>query len=220
LRSESLSETSPISEILDISEPDGLAGFKRALLEQHRKRHIALKWAADEDLANIIMARRLEVEGIVHSIRLGNEAKLRDGTRENQRRARLKKREYESELIEVFFEKIESALRLRLEEFRRSPEYGRAMEALAVEARELLGGGPAVALVEKGEGVFLRSLDLEVMEELVDCWGGLVMLSEGVDKNGPLVDNTFKTRWKRLYPSFALLLCKNFPRGKEQNKHV
>jgi vacuolar-type H+-ATPase subunit E/Vma4 len=180
-----------------------LAGFKEALLTQHRERYLALKRSVDEDLADMIAARRLDVERIVYGLRRSCEKRLEEGLAANRRYINLKKRRDEMELQNSFFERLENGVREKIEIFRRSPGYGDAMKALAEEALERLPA-PSVAWVEKGDAVFLKPEGnfLEVRETLQDVWGGLV-LTEGKE-GGKIVDNTFRTRWKRLYPFFVV----------------
>jgi vacuolar-type H+-ATPase subunit E/Vma4 len=203
-------EGEDVSSSLPMSS--ALAGFKRALLEQRDRRHAALKSAADDDLAGIITARRLEVERAVPSMRKRNQARLSEGIREYRRAAGLKKKECEPELMGFFLEKLEEAVRLRLKELRASGRYREVMEALAAEAQKILGPCQA-ALVEKGDEDFLafmtsppRPDGFQVRGELEDSWGGLVMVGSG----GRLVDNTLKTRWKRLSPSLMTSLHRDF----------
>jgi hypothetical protein len=193
-------------------EPE-LAGFREALLVQHKKRVLALKRSLDEDLADIITARRIEVEGVVHGLRRDREKLLEEGLRANRRYETHQKNIYEMELRDLFSQALEKAVRSRLEAFRRSPRYGSALAALAAEAQTQENSAfPWVVLVEKGDALFLsRSLSpggniREVREELADVWGGLMLVETGEggkNESGRIVDNTFRTRWRRLYPSFA-----------------
>jgi hypothetical protein len=193
-------------------EPEDLAGFKEALLIQHKKRCLALKRSVDEDLADIITARRIEVEGVVYGLRRSREKRLEEGLKANVRHAKRRKKEYEAELRGVFFETLERTVRSRLEAFRRSPRYGEVLAALAEEAQLRTHTHTNkdsaihwVALVEKGDALFLppssRGNIREVREELRDAWGGLVLVEAG--GGGRIVDNTFHARWRRLSPSFA-----------------
>ncbi|MDR2136880.1 MAG: hypothetical protein LBO68_01205 [Synergistaceae bacterium] len=180
-------------------EPEDLIGFREALLVQHKKRCLALKRSVDEDLADIISARRIEVEGIVHGLRRSREKRLEEGLEANLRYSRHQKKVYEGELQDVFFEALEKEVRSRLKTFRRSPRYGAALAALAAEAQQNFAF-PWVALVEKGDAPFLplspRGNIQEVREELGDVWGGVVLVAAG--GCGRIVDNTFRTRWRRL----------------------
>jgi vacuolar-type H+-ATPase subunit E/Vma4 len=192
--------------------PD-LEGFAKALLIQTQNRCLAMKREVDEDLADIITARRIEVEKIVHDLRRGGEKRLEEGLKSNRRHAELRKKVCMSELQEGFFEHLEALVRARAEAFRRSSLYGRAMRSLALEALEHFPF-PAVALVEEGDAVHLdprggspRSGNpleniQEVREELRDAWGGLVLAEAGKER-GRFLDNTFRTRWRRLHAAFA-----------------
>jgi hypothetical protein len=197
-------------------ESADLIGFRNALLEQHKERYFALKRSVDDDLADIITARRLEVEGIVQAVRRFCETRLAEGLKANRRYEKLQKRMYAVELQNAFFRELEEAQQRRFEVFRRSPRYKDAMYALAAEALEnyglsirTQGGKPPrelrlIALVEKGDAVFLPPQEniVEIREELKDVWGGLALVEERKG-GGRLVDNTFRTRWRRLYPSFV-----------------
>jgi vacuolar-type H+-ATPase subunit E/Vma4 len=186
-----------------LPELNDLAGFEEALLEQHKKRCLVLKRSVDEDLADMITARRLEVERIVHNLGRSSEKRLSEGQKALRRRAELQKKAFMIELQDTLLGRLEEKVRARLEAFRRSPRYGDAMNALAAEARKALPS-PSVLWVEKGDSVFLKPEGnvLEVREELKDAWGGLV-LAEKKEK-GKVVDNTFRTRWRRLCPFFVV----------------
>jgi vacuolar-type H+-ATPase subunit E/Vma4 len=197
-----------------LDEPEDLAGFKEALLIQHKKRCAALKRSVDDDLADMITARRIEVEGIVYGLRRRREKHLEEALQANSRYVKRQKKNYDAELQGIFFEALEEAVRSRLETFRRSPRYGSVLTALAAEAQGQAQAQaqaqenvsfPWVALVEKGDALFLspssRGNIREVREELRDVWGGLVLVEAG--GGGRIVDNTFRTRWRRLSSSFA-----------------
>jgi vacuolar-type H+-ATPase subunit E/Vma4 len=186
--------------------PD-VEGFKRALLIQYQKRCREMKRDVDEDLADIITTRRIEVEKIVHDLRRSSEKRLAEGLKNNRRCAELRKKVSMSELQKGFFEHLEELVRSRVEEFRRSPRYESAMRNLALEALEHFPF-PAVALVERGDAACLSALAdgsggvREVREELRDVWGGLVLAEAGKER-GRFLDNTFRTRWRRLHAAFA-----------------
>ncbi|MDR3265188.1 MAG: hypothetical protein LBT15_04155 [Synergistaceae bacterium] len=202
-----------------------LSGFREALLAQHMERTLARKRVVDEEIADIITARRLEVEGVVHRLRRASADELNEGLSANRRYGESRTRFRRAELRDDFIARLEKSVAGRLRELRSAPGYGRILIALAVEAAEVLSP-PFVVLVEKGDAVFLTSetgfsdrtgnnpqasegstplaFDFnrdvsEIREDLKDSWGGLVL----VGAKGRLVDNTFRTRWKRLYPSFA-----------------
>ncbi|MDR1873830.1 MAG: hypothetical protein LBQ90_02290 [Synergistaceae bacterium] len=185
------------------AEERDLSGFREALTAQHMERSLALKRAVDEQIADMIMARRLEVEGIVHRLRCASKAGLSEGLSANRRHGELRMRSCRAELRNEFVELLENRIAGRLKALRSTREYGKTMEALAEEASEGLSP-PFVALVEKGDAAFLRARgDIrELREELRDAWGGLVLI-EADKKMGRLVDNTFRTRWRRLYPFFS-----------------
>jgi vacuolar-type H+-ATPase subunit E/Vma4 len=201
-----------------------LEGFKRALLLQHRKRCAEMKRRIDEDLADIITARRIEVEKIVYGLRRACEKHLSDGLRNNRRRAELQKKIRMSELQKGFFDHLEARVRSRAEAFRRSPRYESAMRNLALEALEHFPF-PAAALVERGDAAFLSSLVAEgarrgageireIREELRDVWGGLILTEAGKERvGGKLLDNTFRTRWRRLHAAFAEKLWREIHEG-------
>ncbi|MDR3231283.1 MAG: hypothetical protein LBT65_07575 [Synergistaceae bacterium] len=178
-----------------------LSGFREALAVQRMERTLALKRAVDEEIADIITARRLEVEGVVHRLRRASAAELNAGLSASRRYGERRMRSCRIELRNAFFERMEDRIAERLRELRSSRGYGQIMAALAKEAAENLSP-PFVALVERGDAVFLRSDgDIrEVREDLENVWGGLV-LTEAEGRG--LVDNTFRTRWKRLRPSLA-----------------
>jgi vacuolar-type H+-ATPase subunit E/Vma4 len=184
-----------------------LEGFETALLRQHEERRLALKRTVDEDLADIIAARRLEVENIVHSLRRSREERLEEDLKENRRRAELRKKAYLSELERAFLETLEDALCSRVEILRRSPRYKDVMKGLALEAAEGFPF-PSVALVESGDAACLASCGaacpgiVEIRENLRDKWGGLVLVEAGKER-GRFLDNTLRTRWERLRPVFA-----------------
>ena len=188
-----------------LTEGDDLSGFWAAMLAQHRDRCLALKRVVDDDLADMITARRLEVEGIVHGLRRSCAARLIEGLEANRRVEERQKRACEAEVQEVFSALLEDALRLRLEDFRRSPEYRDVMEALAAEALKALPS-PLAILVEKGDGGVLSpgGVFREIREELEGVWGGLILVGEG-----QVVDNTFRTRWRRLRSSFTSILAES-----------
>jgi vacuolar-type H+-ATPase subunit E/Vma4 len=168
-----------------------------------------MKREVDEDLADIITTRRIEVEKMARDLRRSCEKRLADGLKNNRRYAELQRKVSMSELQKGFFEHLEDLVRSRMEAFRRSPLYESAMRNLALEALERFPF-PAVALVEKGDAACLLAPDAadvrrnvrEVREELRDVWGGLVLVGVGKER-GRVLDNTFRTRWRRLHAAFA-----------------
>ncbi|MDR1648750.1 MAG: hypothetical protein LBR71_00690 [Synergistaceae bacterium] len=192
------------------ASPLALEGFKKALLIQHRKRCLEMKREVDEDLADIITTRRIEVEKIVRDLRRSSEKRLAAGLKNNRRYAELQKKICMSELQKGFFEHLEELVRFRVEAFRRSSRYESAMRALALEALDHFPF-PAVALVERGDAACLPApgafgagpgIIQEVREELRDVWGGLVLVEAGKER-GRVLDNTLRTRWRRLHSAFA-----------------
>jgi vacuolar-type H+-ATPase subunit E/Vma4 len=183
-----------------LPEADDLAGFKKALLGQHRERCLALKRLVDEDLADMITARRIEVERIVHGLRRSRERRFDEGTRANRRHVELQKKAFKIEVRDRLFRRLEEKVRASLEAFRCSSRYGDAMEVLAAETLKILPV-PSTVWVEKGDSIFLKPGGniLEVCEGLEGAWGGLLTEAK---EGGRLVDNTFRTRWARLRPFF------------------
>jgi vacuolar-type H+-ATPase subunit E/Vma4 len=178
---------------------DDLNGFEEALLAQHRERCLVLKRSVDEDLADIITMRRLEVERIVHNLRCSRKKRFDEGVKANRRRVELQKKTFKIGLQDRLFERLEEKVRVRLEIFRRSSRYGDVMKALIAEVEGFFSS-PSIVWVEEGDSVFLRSGGvLEVREGLKDVWGGLLIEEK---ESGRLVDNTFRTRWRRLRPFF------------------
>lgn len=182
--------------------PQDLSGFREALTAQYRERQRTLKRAMDDELADVIAARRLEVEGIVHRLRRSSEDLLREGQAADRRYLESRVRSCRAAMQNSFLVHLEKAILARVDALRLSGEYEDVMNLLASEARERMGG-PSVALVEKGDAVFLKALgDIrEVREELEGVWGGLMLI--GTEEQGKrVVDNTFRTRWSRLCPGF------------------
>ena len=95
-------------------ELDELSGFKEALLAQHKERCLALKRSVDEDLADIITLRRLEVERIVHDLRCSREKRFDEGIKANRRHVELQKKAFKIELQDRLFERLEEKGRARL----------------------------------------------------------------------------------------------------------
>lgn len=184
-----------------------LSDFRSALSFQFEERIQTLKRAVDEEMADIITARRMEVEGIVYRLRRAAAQRLNDGLRANRRYGERRAKAGEVGLRSDLMGRLEARISEGLRDFRRtSPrEYEEVLRALAEEASEGLES-PLVALVEKGDAGFLKGrkeiCDIcEVREELEDVWGGLVLVEAGKGESR-LVDNTFRTRWRRLYPAF------------------
>jgi hypothetical protein len=173
-----------------------------------------MKREVDEDLADIITTRRIEVEKIVHDLRRSSEERLAAGLKNNRRYAELQKKICMSELQKGFFDHLEELVRFRVEAFRRSSRYESAMRELALEALDHFPF-PAIALVERGDAACLpapgvlgvgagRGVIQEVREELREVWGGLVLVEARKERGGgKILDNTLRTRWRRLYSAFA-----------------
>jgi vacuolar-type H+-ATPase subunit E/Vma4 len=183
-----------------LPESDDLAGFKKALLAQHKERCLVLKRSVDEDLADMITARRIEVERIVYTLRRSREKRFDEGSRANRRHVELQKKAFKIELQDRLFGHLEKKVHADLAALRRSPRYEGVMRALITEALEILPF-PSIVWVEKGDSVFLEPGGnvSEIREGLEDVWGGLLVEAK---EGGRLVDNTFRTRWERLRPFF------------------
>ena len=180
------------------SEREEFSGFKEAIIEQYKTRYLALKRQADEEIADMIAARRIEVEKTVHELLVSCERKLAEGLRANRRHAELRVAAFQSEILGVLLSELEERAKARIGDLRCSQRYGLVMRSLAEEADRVIQA-PVAALVEKGDAVHLKSCKniREVREELDGAWGGLMVVELA---GARLIDNTLRARWKRLSP--------------------
>lgn len=174
---------------------EDLQGFKDALLRQYTERYRVRKRQIDEEIAETVMARRIEVERTVHELRVAHKKKLELGLLANRRRAELKNASFREELQAVAAAEVERRLCIEIEALRSSPRYCAVMRGLLSEASALLRG-PAVALVEGGDGGYLKAGGhiQEIREELQGVWGGVIL----VEQRGRRIDNTLRARWTLL----------------------
>ena len=180
------------------SRLEEFSGFKEAILEQYKARYVALKREADEEIADMIAARRIEVEKTVHELLVSCEKKLAEGLRANRRHAEFRVAAFHSEILTLLLSELEERAKARIGDLRGSERYGLVMRCLAEEADRVIQA-PVVALVEKGDAVHLKSCKniREVREELDGTWGGLMVVELA---GARLIDNTLRARWKRLSP--------------------
>lgn len=170
-------------------------GFKEALLRQYKERYLTLKRNVDEEIADTVMARRIDIERTVYGLRVAHKKKLEQGLLNNRRRAELQYAVFREELQISVLEEIERRMLIQIQALRLTDRYACIMKSLAEEASVLLRG-PAVALVEKGDADYLSvgGHIREIREELESAWGGVVL----VEKRGRRIDNTLHARWMLL----------------------
>jgi hypothetical protein len=189
-----------------------LESFKEALAREHLEKVRLLERNRDEEIADLIAARRLSVQKKVSALRKEQEERFRFLAAEKRKSA--------SASAGAFFLGEFSNLGTSFgEELRKMAEtlrsfdregYGRILARLA---EEVLGacGRPAVLLVEKGDAELLRETagnrslfeGVEIREANLNGWGGCRAETEN-----EILDNTLLTRWGRMSSRFSLRLSR------------
>ena len=193
-------------------EGGGLSAFKDALRREHSAKLALLEKERDDAIADLIAERRRSVETEVSRLRREHEERFRFLAEEMRKDAAAGVRR---DLLQEFSRlrsDLEESMRSRCGSIRaqRDGEYGHLLRSFAEEALSRVGR-PAVILVEPGEGTLVSGLvhrappqgPVEVREELLDGWGGCMVLS-----GSSVIDNTMKARWERLSPLFSLELSR------------
>ncbi|MBL3539267.1 hypothetical protein [Aminivibrio sp.] len=189
-----------------------LESFKEALEREHLEKVRLLEMARDEEIADLIAARRLSVQKKVAALRKEQEDRFRLLAEETRKNASASATAFFLEAFSNLTASFGEELRKMAETLRISDRerYGRALSRLAEEALECFGR-PAVLLVEKGEGELLRKTaengglfdGVEIREANLNGWGGCLAETEN-----EILDNTLLTRWGRMSACFSLSLSR------------
>ncbi|NLL37582.1 MAG: hypothetical protein GX256_08705 [Fretibacterium sp.] len=192
---------------------EGLSGFMKELAEQACERYVIWKREVDEELADRISERRIQVERTLRDLRLADERHRTEGLRSNRHRAEASFAEAREQLRARLFEELERRLLLRLQRLRSSGEYALVLQALIQEVTPSLEG-ELVMYAEKEDVERLKKENSSLAERLSgtlnDVWGGVLIVDQAT---GRVLDNTFHSRWKRLEPDMMSHLSERLDRS-------
>lgn len=180
----------------------GFATFKQALEAEHRERLRGEEKQLDEELGEIVSARRIEVEKEVNRRRETQKQKARE-LRESLKMELLRDlRQRLAREVQEMISSVEGQVFDELGALRGSPRYGEALCRLAREGFALVGA-PAEVLVAPGEGDVLQILgeDILISETSSLSEGGCLVIRH--PEGDRLVDNSLRSRWEHLVRELA-----------------
>lgn len=177
-----------------------LEAFLRTFRAEGEKELKDIKEKAEEEIADIIALKRLEVESQVRKIREENEEKALKYKKKLELKLHqeiLKKIEImQEELLSKVIKKIEH----RLDKLKSSPHYSQVIDFLLDELVQEMGPG-AVFYVPQSEAKRLSDSGLCVLPfDFKGPWGGCRAVDE---ESKAVLENTFHVRLERLLPDIA-----------------
>ena len=189
-----------------------LESFKDALGREHLEKVRLLERERDEEIADLLAARRLSVQKKVAALRKEQEDRFRFLAAEKRKNASASAGAFFLGEFSNLGASFGDELRKMAETLRTSDRerYGRVLSRLAEEALQYCGR-PAVLLVERGDGELLREAaeksglfeGVEIREANLNGWGGCRAETEN-----EILDNTLLTRWGRMSSCFSLRLSR------------
>ena len=187
-----------------------LSGFIAELAEQARRRQALLKRQVDEELADTISERRIQVEKTLHRLHTSHDRLRRVGLKANRRTAERRMAEERDRLRTLLLKELEKRVVFKIRNLKGSEEYRLVLRALTQEAASVLGDA-LVVRVEKGDAEALKDCACvaELQETLSDAWGGVCATDATKDR---VIDNSFRVRWKRLLPKMMRRLSEHVDR--------
>lgn len=185
--------------MIEGQKPD-LENFKRALRNDHLNRLAELKSRIDDQLADIVISKRMKVEKQVEQIRAEHKELLQSHL---QRQELHVQQQLRNCLIQIHEEKValvevrvkEKILLLRKD----TVKYQQVLNNLIIEGLQIIGKPSIIYLLKTDMSLVHGSSEiLEVRETPYDIWGGSVIKESGSGQM--IIDNTFRTRWLRMLP--------------------
>ena len=182
-------------------EREALDAFKRALHDEYRRKLETRKERFEEEFSALVAARRVAVEASVRQIRDKQLADFKIELSQAKQAASRELRERVFATMGDLVDELEERIRQKLTSIRGNrKEHALLLNALALEALDVLASPAAVLLVGIGEASLLekdpRGARVEETESLPI--GGAIALDGEMGLR--LVDNSLQTRLERLKP--------------------
>ena len=186
---------------LAAGEREALDAFKRALQDEYRRKLETLREKFEEEFSALVAARRIAVEARVRQIRERQQAEFASELSLARQVASRELRERVFATMGDIAGELEGRILQKLASFRGNrEEYAPILNALALEALDVLASPTAILLVGIGEASLLekdpRGARVEETESLPI--GGAIALDGEMGLR--LVDNSLQTRLERLKP--------------------
>lgn len=180
-----------------------LDNFKNAIKNDYLQKVTLLRSETENQLADIVISRRMKVEKLVEEIRSGHRSRFQSRLHRQELHVQQQLRnclmEIHSEMISI----IESNVKEKILNLREDKaKYSGVMKELVNEGLELIGK-PSVIYTLKNDALLVPERDdiQGVNESIDDIWGGCLIVEYGSGRM--IVDNTLKTRWLRLFPQLS-----------------
>ena len=185
--------------MIEEQKPD-LENFKKALRNDHLNRLAELKSSIDDQLADIVISKRMKVEKKVEQIRAEHRTLLKSRI---QRQELHVQQQLRNCLIQIHAERIalvEVMLKEKILLLRKDTvKYEKVLNNLIIEGLQVIGKPSVLYLLKRDIPLVRRSSEiLEIRENPYDIWGGSVIKESGSGQM--IIDNTFRTRWLRMLP--------------------
>ncbi|MBN1332407.1 MAG: hypothetical protein JW971_01475 [Synergistales bacterium] len=185
-------------ELKDLSSPEDLEGFKKAIYHDHREALLELHRQMEKEVADELSATRMEVERNINNLRIQHEEQYRLMIDRENLLLEQKKREFLNHLVIEQYHKIQEKVFSELQEIRHNSDtYRPLLNQLIREALELLGK-EGLILVDRGDSSFVENQDPggTIRETILDPNGGCIVLEPQEGK--VVIDNTLFSRWTRM----------------------
>jgi len=197
------------AQSLAAGEREALDAFKRALQDEYHRKLETLREKFEEEFSALVAARRMAVEARVRQIRERQQAEFASELSLARQVASRELRERVFATMGDIAGELEGRILQKLASFRGNrEEYAPILNALALEALDVLASPKAILLVGIGEASLLekdpRVARVEETEGLPV--GGAIALDGEMGLR--LVDNSLQTRLERLKPRIVETLSR------------
>ncbi len=177
-----------------------LENFKQAIKNDHLHRLAELKSSIDDQLADIVISKRIKVEKQVEQIRAEHRSLLQSRLQRQELHVHQQVRNC---LIQIHAERIalvEAKLKEKILLLREDTvKYEKVLNNLIIEGLQVIGKPSIIYLLKRDISLVHGSSEiLDVRENFSDIWGGSFIEESGSGQM--VIDNTFRTRWLKILP--------------------
>lgn len=194
-------------DLKDLSSPEDLEGFKRAIYEDHKEVLLGIRKQMEQKVADKLSTTRMEVERNINNLRIQHEEKYQVLIEREKLLLEQKKREFLNHLVIEQYKQIQEKVFIKLQKIMQDPEtYSLLLNSLVREALTLLGKDGLV-LVKRGDSSFVEKQDAcaGIKETDIDPNGGCIVLDPREGKI--VIDNTMLSRWTKMKDQILLRIA-------------
>lgn len=180
-----------------------LEDFESAIRKDYADRVAEMKTSAEERLSDIVISKRMKIEKEVEKIRESHRRLYRIERHKRQLRLKQCMRNLLMDVHSEIIASIGEEVRLKIVRLKQSQDdYRTVLDGLIDESARVLNRPFILHLEKEDMDLFSDKYDIIGIKEMGnDMWGGCVL--EVPSPENILIDNTLKTRWKRLIPNLS-----------------